>query len=106
MTTQTPATAEFEKWLRIRVWKKNGETCRNRLRIRSHLWLTAPGFVSCSAAHIETNRCLFNFVHSFVQGRRIVNTHCACKTTVNIKVKQLTDLKTSGSVIRVTFFTE
>ena len=22
MTTQTPATAEFEKWLRIRVWKK------------------------------------------------------------------------------------
>jgi len=46
MTTQTPATAEIEKWLRIRVrlfpnvWlrirmrvqTKNAESCRSRLR--------------------------------------------------------------------------
>ena len=44
MTTQTPATAEMEKWLRIRfftnfwlqdrirVWKKNAEPCRSQLR--------------------------------------------------------------------------
>jgi len=50
MTTQTPATAEIEKWLRFRVrffpnfWlrvqvrKKNAESCRSSFRIRSHLW--------------------------------------------------------------------
>jgi len=42
MTTQTPATAKIEKWLRIRVrfftnfWlrvrKKSAESCRSRLR--------------------------------------------------------------------------
>jgi len=44
MTAQTPATAEMEKWLRvwfftnfwlhvrIRIRKKNAESCRSRLR--------------------------------------------------------------------------
>jgi len=40
MTTQTPATVEIEKWLRVRfftnfwLWvrKKNAESCRSRLR--------------------------------------------------------------------------
>jgi len=42
MIAQTPATAEMEKWLRIRVWfftnfwlrvrKKNAESDRSRLR--------------------------------------------------------------------------
>jgi len=59
MTTQTPSTAEIEKWLWIRVqffskfwlgfwiWvrKENAESCRSRLRIhpwsplRSETWL-------------------------------------------------------------------
>jgi len=44
MTAQSPATAEMEKWLRVRVrfftnfwlririWKKNEESCRSRLQ--------------------------------------------------------------------------
>jgi len=38
MTTQTPATTEIEKSLRIRVREKNAESCRSRLRIRGHLF--------------------------------------------------------------------
>ena len=46
MTTQTPATAEIEKWHRLRsgfsqivspVPKKNEESCWSRLRIHGHL---------------------------------------------------------------------
>ena len=36
MTTQTPATTEIEKSLRVR--EKNAESCRSRLRIRGHLF--------------------------------------------------------------------
>jgi len=52
MATQIPTAAEIEMWLRIRVlfftnfWlrirvrKKNAESCRSRLRYRFHLWFT------------------------------------------------------------------
>jgi len=53
MTTQTPATAEIEKWLRvrfsqiyglgIRVRKKNAESCRRWLR---HAGSMTPLFTS------------------------------------------------------------
>jgi len=39
MTTQTPATAKIEKWLRffpkfwLRIRRKNAESCRSRLRL-------------------------------------------------------------------------
>jgi len=57
MTTQTPATAEMEKWLRIRVrvfknfWlqirvrKKNAESCRSRL------WQPGSGTTSGKCVH-------------------------------------------------------
>jgi len=80
MTTHTPATAEIEKWLRIRVrffpnfWllvrirvqKKNAESCQSRLRtvllpasISLSWWMTMKSFIyriSCvNVADLESS---------------------------------------------------
>jgi len=46
MTTQTPATAEIEKWLQVRSWvrKKNAESCQSWLQIQCHLCQLQCGF--------------------------------------------------------------
>jgi len=66
MTAQTPAAAEIQKWLRIRVrfftnfWlrvrKKNAESCRSRIRIRPHLWLTFAVLAIFELRHFRYSR--------------------------------------------------
>jgi len=65
MTTQTPATAEIEKWLRIRVrfftnfWlrirtrKKNAESCRSRFRHSGSMSTFGKGLGKCFPTKIQ-----------------------------------------------------
>jgi len=63
MTAQTPATAEMKKWLRIRVRKKNAESCREST--------PATGSSPTSAF----NLALHQLFHSSVPARKWKHRH-------------------------------
>ena len=84
MTTQTPTTAEIEKWLQVLglgfpkcltpVWvrKKHAESCLSRFRIQSHLW--SPAGVS----HEMEQRYLRQFRFVAILGKRLYCLFLRC----------------------------